>query len=189
MFALKAPVALCGAFMVPLLYPYRNKPQSEVPKILLPWLNPEDWYDGPMGGAHSLPQWWKDREGEDFKSFFRYHAIRNPANGLRNFDILKVDLKEGNEDIRFYTPKYLKFYDPWYVNKHYPELKSYWYLCWKGWKLGFKYVRHWNKERHTEIKLGWRVEPRDKVVGPDVAGQKYGGGAGFASKVLLWRET
>jgi hypothetical protein len=189
MIAIKAPVALLGFLMVALLAKHRYKAREDVPRIYTPWLNPEDWNDGPMGTSSSLPKWWVNREGDDFKAFYRYHAIRNPANGLRNFPSLLVNLKEGNEDIRFITPEYFDSYSPWWLAQNHPTVKSAWYLCWKGWKLGFKYIRMWNPERHTVIKLGWRVEPMDKVIGPDKAGQKYGGGAGFATKVLLWRKT
>src|SRR5210317_1006628 len=75
---IKVPTVILGLVMVALLYFYRKKPFNEVPKVFLPWLNPEDWNDRLMGTEHSLPQWWVDLKGSGFGSWYHYHAIRNP---------------------------------------------------------------------------------------------------------------
>ena len=89
--AIKLPTMLLGLLVVPLLYRYRHRPFHEVPKVFLPWLNPEDWNDGHRGTPESLPQWWMNQEGAGFKCWYDYHAKRNPAKGLRNFESIDLD--------------------------------------------------------------------------------------------------
>ena len=184
--AIKLPTMFLGFIVTPILYLYRKREFDDVPKVFLPWQNPEDWNGGPEGTEDSLPQWWINSEGSTFSSWYHYHAIRNPANGLRNFEALDLDLKK--EEIKYYTPHYLKYYEPWYTRKD-PNLpKTYGYIAWQGFKAGMKFVHIWNEERHLVIKFGWRVEPRDAVEGIDPSGQRAIEGAGFASKFLFYRE-
>jgi hypothetical protein len=183
---LKLSILLLGLVVTPILYLYRKRSLDDVPGVFLPWQNPEDWNGGPEGTEHSLPQWWVEQEGVGFWSWYKYHAIRNPANGLRNIEFLDLDIKP--DEIDFWTPKYLKYYEPWWTRKHHPELKNYGYVCWQGLRAGMKFVHLWNDKRHFVIKFGWRIEPRDKKEGPDPDGQRAIEGAGFASKLLPYRE-
>ena len=144
--AIKLPTVILGIVMVALLYLYRKREFDDVPKVFLPWQNPEDWNGGTVGTEHSLPQWWINENGAGFWSWYHYHAIRNPANGLRNFDFIDLDLKEWKID--YWTPKYLKWYEPWYVKREHPELKTYGYVAWQGMKAGVKIEHIWNDERY-----------------------------------------
>lgn len=200
--AVKVPTALSGLVVVAALYLYRKRLFDEVPKIFLPWQNPEDWYGGPEGTVHSLPQWWINGHGSGFYSWWHYHAVRNPANGLRNYEW--VDLEIVPEKVKFWTPEYLRFYEPWHTRKHHPELKSYGYICWQDWRMGVKFVHIWpdlKKDivlwkwtlakagpKHLVFKFGWRVEPRDASGLIDKGGQRAIDGAGFASKILIYRD-
>lgn len=184
--AIKLPTVLLGTIMVALLYPFRKTQFDKVPKIFLPWQNPEDWIGGTAGTEHSIPQWWINENGTGFWSFYKYHAIRNPANGLRNFDFIDLDLKQWK--IHYWTPKYLKYYEPWYVKKEHPELKTYGYVAWQGWKAGVKIEHIWNDERYLVFKFGWRVEPRDAEEGYREGSERWKNGAGFATKFLPYRE-
>ena len=179
---LKASVALLGFLVVPVLYSYRLKPRDKVPRIFTPWLNPEDWNDGHMGTEVSLPAWWVKREGSSFKSWYHYHAIRNPANGLRNIEALDMDIVP--DKVRYYTSEYRERYEP--VSMRKDGVKSAWYVAYQGWQAGMKYVRVWNEGRHLVLKLGWRVEPKDRTVPIDPNGTRVHQ-AGFASKFLPYR--
>lgn len=187
MMALKLPVAILGLIVVPALYPYRARHYDELPFWTRPWANPEDWTGGPQGVVgESLPAWWIKREGSGFGPFWKYHAIRNPANGLRSFEALDLDIMQGR--VRFHTPRYFRYYEPWHIRKLDDAPRTVWYLAWQGWKAGFKFVHLWNDERYLELKIGWRVEPRDAKEPLDPDGQRALEGAGFASKFLPYRE-
>lgn len=182
--AVKIPTAVLGLVVVPVLFFYRKRPFDDVPAVFRPWQNPEDWCDGPEGTEHSLPKWWVNQKGTSWYQWFRYHAIRNPANGLRNFEW--VDLEPVPDRIEFWTPGYLRFYEPWYLRSL--GLKSCGYICWQGLRMGCKYVRIWSDTRHLVIKFGWRVGPNDALGYLDPEGQRALDGAGFATKILPYRE-
>lgn len=182
--AIKLPTLFAGFIMVIPLYFYRKRAFDEVPKIFLPWQNPEDWNDRIMGTENSIPQWWVNEMGTGFWSFYKYHAIRNPANGLRNFDFIDLDLKEG--EIYYWTPTYYKHYAPWYVGKY--NIKTCGYIAWQGWKAGVEIIHIWNDERYFVFKFGWRVCPRDAVEGYSETSHRWQHGAGFASKFLPYRK-
>ena len=183
--AIKIPTVLLGFLVVPFLYRYRHKKYEDLPAWTRPWANPEDWWGGPEGTEESVPQWWINRyEGVTFWTWYKYHAIRNPANGLRSFEFLDLDIDQ--EKIEYIAYPELKHYDPWYTRRYTPDVDFYWYLVWQGWQSCFKIIYHWNDEKHIEFKIGWRVNPRDKHVAPDPDGIR-GEDAGFATKFLPWR--
>lgn len=199
--AFKLVVVIIGLPITAGLYFLRDQDKGElIGTWMTPWINPEDWTGGPQAYLdHSLPEWWIERhDGKvTFGMWWHYHAIRNPANGLRNFEWL--DLDPIPEMIRYRTPMYLTYYEPWHVRKgvdvptiriggtikHYP--KNYGYLCWQGFRAGAKFVHHWNDERHFVLKIGWRIEPRDAHEPMDPDGIRHED-AGFASKLLVYRE-
>lgn len=220
--AIKLPTMFAGGIVVPFLYKYRKRPFDEVPKVFLPWQNPEDWNDGIAGTEHSLPKWWINEPVDDIKipllkivirkaredrgfgfwSWYKYHAVRNPANGLRNFDFVDLELEQ--DKVKYLTPQYLKYYEPWYTRSNNGP-KNYGYIAWQGYRAGVKFVHIWPtlekdikifkwtlfKEglRHFEFKFGWRVEPRDAVEGYDAKSHRWHHGAGFASKFLPYRRV
>ena len=171
--------------MVPLIYPYREVEYDDLPWWTRPWANPEDHKGGHASYAESLPKWWIDRAGIGFWSWYKYHALRNGANGLRSFEWFDLDIDP--ERVEFVTPILYANYSPWYMRKHFPAVKTYWHLTWQGWQAGFKFIHHWNDERHLEFKIGWRVRPRDKTDGIDPDGLRVRD-AGFASKLLVYRK-
>ena len=163
--AIKLPTLFAGFIMVIPLYFYRKRAFDEVPKIFLPWQNPEDWNDRIMGTENSIPQWWVNEMGTGFWSFYKYHAIRNPANGLRNYDFIDLDLKEG--EIYYWTPTYYKHYAPWYVGKY--NIKTCGYIAWQGWKAGVEIIHIWPElQRDIKFKffnlayLNWFIWPEVK---------------------------
>ena len=123
--------------------------------------------------------------GPSFWAFYKYHAIRNPANGLRSFEFMDLDIV--SEKVNYIAYPDLKHYDPWYTRIYTPDVDFYWYLTWQGFQSCFKIVYHWNDERHLEFKIGWRVNPRDRHVAPDPNGIRVDD-AGFATKFLPWRK-
>lgn len=184
-FLIKGIVAALGLLVVPLTYRYRYTPIKEVPGLLRPWLNPEDWYGGTQNYAGSVPQWWIDREGDTFWKFYKYHAIRNPADGLRNYEWLNLQINP--DRIQYKTDKFRKYYEPWYTAEGDTIPRKQWYLCWAGIWAGFKW--QWIREKtYTEFKVGFRIEPNDAVEGPDPKGSRAKHGASFASKLILNRE-
>lgn len=179
--AIKIPTAVLGLAVTPLLYRYRYRHISQMPWWSKPWVNPEDWTGGTMDYTGSLPTWWiKRRGGETLWDFYKYHAIRNPADGLRNFE--KLNLQINPEKIEFVGNNGTGRYDPWANGPGF-----YWYLCWQGIWAGFKV--QWVREKtYTEFKIGSRIEPRDTTVGPDPDGSRVLHGASFASKFIPNRE-
>lgn len=184
--AIKLPTAILGFFVVPILYRYRHRPFSKVPKVFLPWQNPEDWNDGPQGTPESVPKWWvKERGGVTFWDWYKYHAIRNPANGLRNFEA--IDLDPNPEKIQYVSTgkTYRKSYEPTSMRRDGVKFAA--YLCWQGLQAGCKIVYVWNDKRHLVFKFGWRIEPADKHRPFDPKGIRIND-TGFASKFLPYRE-
>lgn len=167
------------------MWKYRNVSYDDLPPWTRPWANPEDWTGGPAGYKNSLPEWWVHREGSDFRAFYKYHAFRNPANGLRSFEALDLDIKQ--DEVRYKTPFYCRFYEPWYMRREHPERRTYYYIAWQGHRAGVKFVHHWNNDRHFVFKFGWRIEPRDAHEQIDPDGIRHRD-AGFASKLLPYRK-
>ncbi len=181
MIAIKLPTALSGFFMVPLLYPYRNDHYDSLPWWTRPWANPEDWH-GKGNGNNSLPLWWVESRGNGFKEFYQYHAIRNPANGLRSFEWLDLDIDPAK--VKFKRSKN-------YSGKRYDigifrmaGVDTVWFIAWQGYRAGFEFIHLWNSDRHLNIKFGWRVEPADASAEHSNIGIED---ASFASKILLYR--
>lgn len=156
--AIKIPTIILGIFVVPILWKYRNTLYDDLPWWSRPWSNPEDW----RGGAgdkrdgnieNSLPKWWAVSRGSDFKSFWHYHAIRNPANGLRSFEWIDLDIDP--DKVEYITNGYLEHYEPRILrpyNENNPDnqVKTAWYIAWQGFQAGVKYVHLWNDE-YTKI--------------------------------------
>ena len=180
---LKGITAFLGLFTIAYMHRWRTTPFEDMPKWTTPWLNPEDWYGTVHHYVNSLPKWWVKDHGRNFKSFWNYHAIRNPANGLRNFEWLDLDIVP--EKVKFIRSKtYLTKYEPSVLRRL--VLRTGWYLAWQGFQAGFKLVHIWNDERHLVIKIGWRIEPMDATDRdrPLVLTED----ASFASKILPYRK-
>lgn len=176
--AVKLPTVLLGFLVVAGLYPYRNTPLDEMPWWSKPWVNPEDWTGGHLNNINSLPQWWKNRMGGDgFWPFYKYHAIRNPADGLRNFP--KWNLRINKDMVHYWTPKYFDHYEPWYDRT--PGWRG--YAAWSSVWLGVK-VQWIRENSYSEFKFGFRVEPRDAhhELDDNSARKRYGGS--FATKLI-----
>lgn len=182
--AVKLPTALSGLLMVALLYPYRYKDYATLPFWTRPWANPEDW-EGAEGayGRDSLPMWWVKKEGTSFKSWYRYHAIRNPANGLRSFSWFSARIVP--EEVRFIRSKNWSMPTYWPHKVREAGHSTVWYVAWQGWKMGCELVHIWSDERHLDIKIGFRVDPGDIYDAELNLGKTN---ASFASKVLLYRK-
>ena len=182
--AIKIPTVLLGAFVIPVMWRYRDIDYNDLPWWTRPFANPEDWRGGPQHFANCLPEWWVRREGDGFWSFWKYHAIRNPANGLRSFEFL--DLDPDPAKIKYKATRYLRYYEPWYAREN-TETQTYGYIAWQGFRAGVKFVHHWNDKRHFVFKFGWRIEPRDAHELLDSGGVRIKD-AGFATKLLFYRE-
>lgn len=179
--AVKTVVAALGLVVVPFLYRYRWDDIKATPSWAKPWVNPEDWTGGRQGYAGSLPTWWTAGNGDGRYSFWKYHAVRNPADGLRNFP--KWNLQINPDKVYYWTPEYFRFYEPWHIKK--PGV--YGYVCWQTVWLGVK-VQWIRKETYSEFKLGFRVEPSDAHGHLDPNGSRAKDGASFASKLILNRD-
>ena len=182
---IKIPTLIAGIFVVPFLHSYRHIDYNDLPKWTRPWSNPEDWQGGPQHYFYSLPRWWIDKHGGNFKSFYIYYAIRNGANGLRSFEFLDLDIVP--DLVKYKTNLYMRHYEPWRMRQLTPIPKTVWYLCWQGFQAGFKLVHIWNDERHLVIKLGWRIQPSDATDEIDPKGIRHED-AGFATKFLPYRK-
>lgn len=202
--AVKIPTVVLGFIAVPLMWRYRAVLYDLLPDWTRPWANPEDWFGGPVTHAGSLPKWWVEKHGLGFWSFCWYHAWRNPANGLRSFEFLDLDIEP--DRVRYVTNELLALYEPGRMRAAAPALNTSWYWCWQGWRAGFKLVHLWKDlqphwwtdwkwwifsgpksgPRHWVIKLGWRVQPQDAH--KDTALDLHREDAGFATKFLPYRK-
>ena len=167
---LSLPVQILGFFVVPFLWHYRKVDLASMlryNKWATPWVNPEDWTGGWRGHPpeyECLPKDFREDGWTGFWSFYRYHAMRNRAHGLRNFSWWNLPLKEG--EIEFETPEHIPAYADWYIWK-YKKPKAgdkYWYFAWQGRRIGFKCIRYFEfrgKLRYYQCKFGWRIGPYD----------------------------
>jgi len=182
---IKIPTIILGITIIPYIYKYRQVEYDtfmEKYPGFRPWVNPEDWEGGYRTYRNSLPRWWVNSKGDGFKSFWHYHAIRNPANGLRGVEWLDLDIKP--EEVKFKTNTDIRYYEPNTVRAN--EEKTVWYLAWQGWQAGFKLIHIWSEERHLVIKFGWRVEPSDAT--EETVSDMGIEDASFASKILPYRK-
>ncbi len=179
---IKIPVALLGLVVIAYMHRYRHDDYSGLPAWTRPWANPEDWHGQVNTFQYSLPRWYVDKHGIGFRQFWRYHAIRNPANGLRSFELLDLDIVP--DLVRFVTPERHNRYEPKRARAW--GAKTIGYIAWQGFRAGFKLVHIWNDERHLVIKIGWRVEPQDAC---DDSIQTIGmEDASFATKFIPYRK-
>ena len=201
---IKAPVAALGFVVIPRMWKYANTNYDDVPSRFRPWLNPEDWCGRVNTYENSLPEWWVDKHGSDEDSFYQYHAKRNPANGLRSYEWLDIDIVPAK--VRYihsenYDP--LSTYEPDVLRGMDHPVNHVWYLAWIGVRAGFKIVHIWPDKkkdtnfwffgkrtiekgpRHLVIKFGWRVNPLHRI---DENVTELEEDASFATKVLIYRK-
>jgi len=181
MLAIKIPVAFLGLAVVPLMHRYRHDNYSSLPWWTRPWANIEDWHGQMNSHQYSLPRWYVDKHGIGFRQFYRYHAIRNPAAGLRSFEWLDLDITP--HLVEYWTPQFFAVYEPHRLRN--VNRKSAGYFAWQGWRAGMKFIHIWNNEHHLVLKLGWRVEPND-VSDTDVS--ELDRDSSFATKFLPYRK-
>lgn len=157
---IKIPVIIAGVVVIPLImWWYRKTPISNVPRILLPWCNPEDWY----GGYRQLPrtfncvpsQVYGGKHG--FWQFFRYHAFRNGGDGLRNYSWHTCTYKHKDMVLVYQNEKGYRI-----QQGKYGSIGRYWF--------GGKYF----------TKYGYRQTPRDVKEGYDPKSIRWNFGAGPA---------
>ena len=162
---------IIGWFIVPFLYKYRRVPletmMREHPR-LMPWVNPEDWTSGWRGFPATydcIPKDLQDTFSGRF-GWWRYHALRNGAKGLRLKP--KYSLTLDADSIRtIVSTVTIQVYSDWWIFKYLtPRPGSVWWFaaCQDG-HYGFRrlrYFRAFGKLRYMETKLGWRIFPTDK---------------------------
>ena len=150
MLLLKAAAKLVGLVVVPFTFPWRFTAYWAVPAYYKPWINPEDW----TGGWRNHPKDYqcipKDLQPryKGFWGFYRYHALRNGASGLRNYK--------------------------WFLRKLRPEQidvmsKGPWTFVWTR-SIGMVYF----DKGPVEAKFGWRLTPSDYIPNPRSFRHKYG---------------
>lgn len=184
----KLLVAIPGVFIIPFLYRYRFTDIDNLPLWAILWANPEDWHGGHRNYDGSIPTWWMKRErkpgvpwGDSRYSFWRYHARRNPADGLRNIGWLQLWIDM--DKVRYLTPKYFDHYEPW--SDRTPGWRF--YIAWQGPYMGMKL--QWVREKsYSESKLGFRVEPRDAHHPLAENSARRHLGASFASSFRPYRD-
>lgn len=141
----KVPVIVSGFLIVPLvMWWYRKRPIKDMPKVLLPWTNPEDW----TGGFRNFPpenncvptNVYDGKVG--FRRFVQYHAFRNGGDGLRNYEwhLCRYDA------------------DSMRIVEHGPD----------GYKIRQgKYLSIGRRIGKRFLKFGWRMTPQDVANGFD----------------------
>jgi len=185
------PFEIVGLVVVPLAGMYRKKPLSEVPSVFLPWANPEDWTGGYLDHRpedNCVPNNLRDRYRGWF-GFYRYHALRNRAHGLRNFSWFTLKLDQ--DSIGFKTNIYMPFYAHWWIQQYIPTKifsgASFWFLAWQNQHVGYTYLRYFKifgKMYWFRSKAGWRIGPRDKREGFDPRSTRWVHGSSVAFSLL-----
>ncbi len=154
--ALKLVTIALGLGVVPFLWEYRDVLYARLPDWTRPWSNPEDWYGGPKTYERtSLPKWWVDKKGSGFGSFYHYHAIRNPANGLRSFEAFDLDIEM--DRVKYVTPRLFSYYEPWHMrnvnaDSQLDPVNTSGYVCWQGFRAGVKFVHLW-PDKKTDLTI------------------------------------
>lgn len=173
----KAPFALLGLVVIPYMWTKKNTPLHELNWAERLFANPEDWYGGHYNFADSLPPWWVRSRGVSFKSFYLYHAIRNPADGLRNIPQLQAQIEQHR--VQYVASQYLRYWEPEFVG-NVPGV--YWYIAWQGHNMGLNVM--WIRDtKYVTLKLGMRIEPRDSV--EPVKGSRGTLGGSMATKLVV----
>ena len=184
---IKTPVMLLGFILQPIMYKHRNVLLKDMPWYLLWLTNPEDQPGGFPGYPDSFPSFWHNRmkaEGWSLRwAHYMYHAVRNPADGLRNYKWLQCPLRP--EKIEWVASKYMDHYEPRFM-----EVGDFhWYVCWNGPYCGVKLNYVWSEDRYFEFKFGFRIHPRDTIAEAiDWKGTRAFLGASMASKFLPYRK-
>ena len=181
--ALKLPLFILGLFVMPAMYQYRYTPLNELKWYQRMFANPEDWHGGFLNYEGSVPPWFKKKMSgsSEFWQFYKYHAIRNPSDGLRNYPSLQLQIDK--DRVQYWTPEYMEHYDPWYSRT--PKVRG--YIAWQGIYMGFKV--QWVREKaYTELKWGFRVEPRDAHEELAENSARRALGASMSNKFIINRE-
>lgn len=180
-FVVKLVVAVTGIVMVPVAFFYRRTKLENLPFWILPWANPEDWNGGVRGFDYvCMPEEFVDLYGQWFWGFFFYHAIRNPADGLRNYSLFTATIAP--DEIRYWTNKYLDHYGFW---KH-PDPKFRWFFVKMGVYACFEVQYRWNKTHFFQVRIGYRIFPGDAHGLADKNGTRWNYGADFSNKLLVY---
>lgn len=163
---LTIPVQLAGFVMVAAAIPYRKTPLADLPRWLIPWANPEDWTGGWLGHTpkdNCVPLNLRaDYSG--IVGFYRYHAFRNRAHGLRNYEWYLLKIRPAA--VAYYATDDIPWFQDWWLWKAGFAVagKSYWYVAWQGKYVGVKWIRYFKAFgalRYVEMKFGWRITPAD----------------------------
>lgn len=195
---IKVPTNLLGFLVVPFMWRHRYTLYKNLPFWTRPWSNLEDWCGQPNSYQASLPRWWvlhrieKGFMGSDFRSFYRYHALRNAGDGLRSFEAFSVNLYDGG--LEYWTPFYFKHYEAKQLRE--ADKKFAFYFAAQSLHAGYKLVLVWSKTHHLSLKFGWRISPHHVVEGigdPKLMALDPGRRVlyehrGFASSIHLYRE-
>ena len=138
------------------------------------WSNNEDGVTGHPG--------WQDRyASSDRLGTFIWSALRNPSNNLRFVPFLSLVIDPsrigyvGNDDD---PPKRLEEYPP------VGDVK--WSFVWQLPYAGFVYRRQLTATRHFQVRLGWKLLPKDRNGVADDDYRKLR--CGFGTQLHLWRE-
>ena len=183
--ALKAVFGVLGLFVMPLMYKYRYTDLEHIPPFLKLFANPEDWTGGHNNYHGSVPPWFREKMGNrsDFWKFYKYHAIRNPTDGLRNVKWLQLWINP--EKVHYWTPELYRHYSSWWIDRNFTGVIG--YIAWQGLKMGLK-VQWYRKDSYSEVKFGFRVEPNDAHEPLPIKSARRMYGASFANKVLINRK-
>lgn len=179
------PFEIVGLAVVAYIYRYRDVDLAHMKtlhKWAMPWVNPEDWTGGWRGfkpGDNCVPADMRE-EFSGFWGFYRYHALRNRAHGLRNYSWYNAKMKEG--EIEYVTPDYCKAYSDWWLFKN-RDLKPgsrFWFVSWQGFYCSYKYIRYFSfrgKLYYIHWQAGWRIKPVDAEEGYKESSMRWKYGA------------
>ncbi len=145
-FFIRLPLILLGFIVVPIAYPFRT--DNKFPKWA--WIYDND-EDGIYGAA------WFNKGVYDFKTCYKWSAIRNPVNNMRFVSLFTVN----HNRMSSYTSKgYRSVPSPKLSRElgkaiwHYTIVKQKYF-----WYFSFWYIKAKSDNKHFRIRLGWKCHP------------------------------
>lgn len=145
-FLVRLPLILLGFIVVPIAYKFREG--NHFPKWAWIWDNKED---GIFGAT------WFNKGVLDFKTCYRWSAVRNPANNMRFMKLITVlhsDVKRtkiyGDKEIP--NPKLARERGRaiWHLTLVKPGLL---------WRFSYWYIKAKPDNKHFRIRFGWKCTP------------------------------
>lgn len=168
----------------PICFVLARRSDWEVRDGVAAWHPRWAWLWGNVNDGVWGPQWWRERNAgwPVWKLAFVWSAWRNPMNNLHLVPYLHPVI----------DPKRIRFVatsdDPAHPSEWEPKpLGLQWSFTWQGIYAGVVVRYQWSQERHTQLRLGWKLLPKDRFgITPE---DDRNGGCQFGVQLHVWRKS